>query len=150
MTLLRRSQFNDLETIQNRINRLFEETFGVPRGAAREDTFVGTWAPPVNISEDEEQLVVEAELPGLRHEDVQVNLEQNVLTIRGERKFEDEQKKDSYHRIERSYGAFARSFTLNKPVQLDKINARFKDGILTVVLPKAEESRPRTIDIKVD
>ena len=93
-------------------------------------------------------LTLSAELPGISREDVQISIENSVLTISGERKFEKDTKEENYHRIERSYGAFSRSFTLPSNVKTDQVAASFKDGVLTIALPKADEAKPRKIEIK--
>jgi HSP20 family protein len=109
----------------------------------------GAWAPPVDVYEHEGNIVLKAELPGVDPKEVDVRLENNVLTLRGERKFGSEVKRDSYHRVERSYGAFSRSFTLPSLVDQQHIKADFKDGVLQVTLPKREEAKPKQIQISV-
>lgn len=99
------------------------------------------WTPPCDVYETEKEFVIKAELPGMKKEDVKVSLENDVLTIRGEHKFEEETKRENYHRLERNYGEFLRSFTLPNFVEPEKIDAQFKDGLLTLVLPKREEAK---------
>lgn len=135
-------------SLQQQVNRLFEETFG-PSFPGEETLGVSTWAPSCDIYETDNEIVLKAELPGVKKEDVKVDIENNVLTLRGERKFEEETKKENFVRIERSYGNFLRSFSLPTAVDTSKINAEFKDGILQVILPKREESKPKTIEVKV-
>lgn len=106
-----------------------------------------TWMPAVDIRETAEAFLVSAELPGLSRDDINITLEDSVLTLSGERRFEKEAEKDNYHRIERSYGSFSRSFTLGSGVEAEKVKASFKDGVLTVTVPKREESKPRKISI---
>lgn len=106
------------------------------------------WMPAVDIRETADSLLLVAELPGMTREDVQITLENNVLSIAGERKFEKDVKGESYHRLERAFGSFARSFTLPANVKTDKVEAVFKDGVLTVTLPKVEEAKPRRVEIK--
>ncbi|RMH63659.1 MAG: Hsp20/alpha crystallin family protein [Calditrichaeota bacterium] len=106
-------------------------------------------SPRVNVEENDNEWIITAELPGVTKDDVEVNFRDNMLTISGEKKFEKEDKKKNFHRVERSYGRFSRSFAINSAIMVDKIEAKFKDGILTVVLPKAEEERTKLIDIKV-
>ncbi len=137
---------SDIFNIQQEINRMFDNFF---RGWKEEDTSLSTWAPAVDIAEQNDAYVVKVELPGVNKDDVKVTLENNVLTIRGEKKLEKEIKKEDYHRIERSYGSFNRSFTLPSTVKSDKIDASYKDGVLTITLPKAEEAKPKQIDVKV-
>jgi HSP20 family protein len=139
------------ELFRDRFNRLFEQAFGSDvfnAFEAGEDVSGRNWLPPVDISETDEALVLIAELPGLNKEDVDITLENNVLSIRGERTFEKETSKESYHRIERSYGAFSRSFTLPTNLVSDKVQASFSDGLLRVEIPKADEAKPRKIAIQ--
>jgi HSP20 family protein len=107
-----------------------------------------TWAPAVDILETPEAYEVRAELPGIPKEDVHITVENNILTIKGERKFEKDETKENYHRIERAYGAFARSFTLATRVDQERVEARFDNGVLTVAVPKAAEAKPKRIDIR--
>lgn len=142
------SRPSELFSVQREINRLFDNFF---HGDVQADDsfFSSVWAPAVDIAEQDDQYVVKIELPGVNKDDVKITLESNILTIRGEKKQEKENKEDNYHKMERSYGSFQRSFTLPATVKSDKIDASFKDGILTVSLPKAEEAKPKQIDIKV-
>ena len=139
--------FRDLHTFQGQMNRLFNETFGsFGRGSAEEGTSA-VWAPPVDIDETPERLAFAVEVPGFRQEDLQIHLENGVLTIEGERKFEEKQKEKSYHRVERSYGKFFRSFSLPGNVDAEKVKANLEDGVLRVELPKKEEAKPKSIPI---
>jgi HSP20 family protein len=133
------------------MNRLFEDSFrGVARGPAEDDWALGgSWAPAVDIYEHEGNLVLKAELPGIESKDVDIRLENNVLTLRGERQFDSVVKRESYHRVERAYGTFSRSFTLPSVVDQEKIKAEYKDGVLRVTLPKKEEAKPKQIAISV-
>ena len=106
-------------------------------------------SPRINVEETDNDWIISAELPGVEKENVKVNFQDNVLTISGEKKFEKEEKEKNFHRIERSYGKFSRSLNINSPVLADKIEAGYKDGVLTVTLPKAEEAKPKLIDVKV-
>ena len=135
-----------LEEMRNEMNRLFNlgNSSAQAKGYATSRVL---WTPPVDVSETTDEFVVTAELPGIDQKNVTINLENNVLSIRGERKFEEEKKEASYHLVERSYGVFQRSFGLPNNVQADRISAQMKDGVLTVHLPKREESKPRTIDV---
>ena len=139
------------DVVRDRFGRLFEDAFNDmlrPYGADPEGVSNRTWIPRVDIRESAEGLTLLMDLPGLGKEDVAITLENNVLTVSGERKFEaDEKANETYHRLERAYGAFTRSFTLGPTVRTDKVEATFKDGVLTVVLPKQEESKPRRISI---
>lgn len=109
----------------------------------------GPWAPVADIAEDDKQYAITLELPSVAKEDVKVTLENGVLSIHGERKFEKEIKEKKYHRIERAYGSFHRSFTLPDDADAKKIDAQFKDGVLTVTIPKSEEAKPKSIEVKV-
>jgi HSP20 family protein len=153
MAIVRWEPFRDLVTIQDRMNRIFDDAFrGVSRqGASDEDWALGgSWAPPVDIYEHEGTLVLKAELPGIEPKDVDVRVENNVLTLRGERRFDQEVKRESCHRVERAYGSFSRSFTLPSVVDTQSIKAEFKDGILRVTMPKREEAKPKQIQIQVN
>ncbi|HLA76089.1 MAG TPA: Hsp20/alpha crystallin family protein [Vicinamibacteria bacterium] len=150
MTIVRWEPFRGLTSLQDRMNRLFEESFrGLPGPAEEDWALGGAWAPPVDIYEHEGNIVLKAELPGVDPKDVDVRLENNVLTLRGERKFGGEVTRENYHRVERSYGNFSRSFTLPSVVDQQHIKADFKDGVLQVTLPKREEAKPKQIQIAV-
>ena len=150
MAIIRWEPFRDLASLQDRMNRLFDESFrGINRGAGEEDWALGAWAPAVDIYEKDGNIVLKAELPGLDPKDVEVRVENNILTLRGERKLDEEVQKDNYHRVERSYGNFTRSFTLPNVVDTEKIKAEFKDGVLRMTLPKKEEAKPKQISISV-
>jgi len=137
------------ETVRSRYNRLFEDALGSLFSplAQTEEVSNRNWLPAVDVAETPEGLSLYAELPGLSKEDVDISLEDHTLTIRGERKFEKDVKEENYHRIERSYGAFSRSFTLPANVRNDDVKATFKDGVLTIQIPKVEEAKPRKIAI---
>ena len=150
MAIVRFDPFRDLVGLQERMNRIFEDSYrGVARPAGDEWALGGSWAPVVDIYEHEGNIVLKAELPGVDPKDVDIRLENNVLTLRGERKFETEVKREQYHRVERAYGTFSRSFTLPNVVDTEKIKAEFKDGLLRVMLPKREEAKPKQISIAV-
>ena len=123
--------------------RLFDTFFN----DAGEDLSSRTWTPPVDIQETDDAYRIHAELPGLTKDDIQITLENNVLRLSGERKFEKDVKKENYHRIERTYGSFSRSFALPTQVSSDKVEAKFENGVLSVVVPKAEQAKPRRISI---
>jgi HSP20 family protein len=154
MSLIRWNPTQELERwpsdyfgIQRDINRLFDNFF---RGGTQGDeTFSSYWTPAVDIAEQESEYIVKMELPGVNKEDVKISLESNILTIRGEKKQEKEEKSKNLHRVERSYGSFQRSFTLPTSVKSDKIDAYYKDGVLSVTLPKVEEAKPKQIEVKV-
>jgi HSP20 family protein len=147
MAMLRFDPFRDLSVLQDRMNRLFGDAYG----NRRDDDLTnrGAWTPAVDIYEVADALILKAELPDMRREDIEVNVENNTLTIRGERKFDEAIKQESFHRIERAYGSFARSFSLPHTVDAAKIGAEFKNGVLTVKLPVREEAKPRTINVEV-
>jgi HSP20 family protein len=139
--------FRELEEIQNRLGSLFGRT--PVRGLGEEAMTVSEWTPLVDITEDDKEYLIKAELPEVKKEDVKVTVENGSLTITGERKFEKEEKGKKYHRIERAYGSFMRSFTLPEGAAGDKVSADFKDGVLKVHLPKSAEAKPKSIDVKV-
>src|SRR5262245_25813875 len=145
MAVVRWDPFRDLSVLQDRMNRLFD-TAGRNWGT-EEPAATTTWSPAVDIFETEGEIVVKAELPGMERKDIALNLENNVLTLRGERRFEKETKDDNYHRIERSYGGFRRAFSIPATVDEEKINAEYKDGVLKIVLPKKEQAKPKQIRI---
>jgi HSP20 family protein len=152
MSIVRWEPFRDLVSLQERMNRLFDESFrSRGTGAGQEDDWAlgGSWAPAVDIYEQDGNIVLKAELPGVDPKDTELRVENNVLTLRGQRKFDHEVKKENYHRVERAYGAFTRSFTLPTVVDTEKIKAEYKDGVLRVVLPKREEAKPKQISINV-
>jgi HSP20 family protein len=144
-TLARWDQSRGL-TLQDQVNRLFEDSFTRDR-SGRAD--LATWAPAVDIYETENELVVKADLPDLQDKDIDVRVENNTLTIRGERKFEKDVNEDNYLRIERSYGSFTRSFSLPNTVNSENIRAEYRNGVLTLHMAKREESKPKQIKISV-
>ncbi|HYU81032.1 MAG TPA: Hsp20/alpha crystallin family protein [Vicinamibacterales bacterium] len=148
MAIVRFDPFRDLAVLQERMKRLFNESYG---GRGREDDLMsrGTWTPPVDIYEAEGQLVLKAELPDMRREDIDVSVENNTLTIRGERKLDNEIKQENLHRVERAYGNFVRTFSLPPTVESLKIAAEYKNGVLTIKLPLREEAKPRSISVEV-
>jgi len=133
------------------MERLFDEAVG--RGLwrpAEERPLRGAWVPAINILEKDDDMVISADLPGLRPEDVEVTVDQGALTIRGERNLEEAQEGETYHRVERLYGMFERTFTLPNSIDVEKIEARFANGEMVLTLPKREESKPRSVKIKVE
>ncbi|MEE9226090.1 MAG: Hsp20/alpha crystallin family protein [Bacteroidota bacterium] len=116
---------------------------------AYEDLFPSVWMPAIDVAETDDEYVVKVELPGVNKDDVRITVQENILTVRGEKKRENERKESNFHRVERSYGSFQRSFTLPTTVKADKIDATYKEGLLTITLPKAEEAKPKAIDVKV-
>ena len=144
-TLTRRDQARGL-TLQDQVNRLFEDSFTRDR-SGRAD--LATWAPAVDIYETENELVVKADLPDLQDKDIDVRVENNTLTIRGERKFEKDVNEDNYLRIERTFGSFTRSFSLPNTVNSENIRAEYRNGVLTLHMAKREESKRKQIKISV-
>ena len=146
MAIVRLDPFREFATLQDRMHRLFGDVY-----LRDEDvTSRGTWVPPVDIYETEgRDLVLKAELPDMSREEIQVTVENNTLLLKGTKKLSDEVKEDQYRRIERSYGAFARSFTLPNTVDTSKVSAEYKHGVLTVKLPFREEAKPRAIKVDV-
>lgn len=139
---------SDIFTMQREINTMFENFF---RGGTQADeaTSFSLWAPAVDIAESDDLYHVNIELPGVKKEDVLITLESNILTIKGEKNQESQEKQKDYHRVERSYGAFQRSFSLPTVAKADKIDAVYNNGILSISIPKAEEAKPKQIEIKV-
>ena len=146
MELTRWDPFKDLQALQDRMNRLFQE--GVGRTGRSDEVLGGHWIPVVDIYEDDQEFVVKAELPGLESKDVDVQIQENVLTLKGERRLEREIDKERYHRLERSYGTFQRSFTLPNIVEEEKVKAKFKDGVLEIRIPKEERVKPKQIKVE--
>lgn len=141
--------WRDLEELQNRIATAFNRLPARSNGDKEEAMKLAEWAPLVDITEDEKEFVVKAELPEIKKEEVKVTVEEGVLSISGERKLEKEEKGKKYHRIERAYGSFERTFTLPEGADGAKISAEFKDGVLTVRLPKTEKAKPKAVEVKV-
>jgi HSP20 family protein len=146
-TLTRWNPLRELEDFQNRILSAFKPA-SRGNGNGQEALAMAEWSPLVDVAEDDKEYVISAELPDVRKEDVKVTLENGMLTITGERKFEKEEKNKKYHRIERSYGSFARSFALPTDGDAGKVDAQFKDGMLRVRVAKSEAARPKQIEVK--
>jgi len=145
MSIVKYDPFRELQALQNEMNRLFTGSF--PREFRQEELTRSGWNPSVDIYEGKDQLVLEAELPGLKREDVEISIENNVITVKGERKLEKSEENGQYHRVERSYGSFTRSFALPNTVTPEGATADFVNGILRVSLPKREEIKARKIEI---
>ncbi len=150
MTLQRFDPFRELFSLQHRMGRLFDEAGINPRFVEKEEAATATWSPAVDIYETQQEIVVKAELPDLKQEDIEVSVDNDRLSIRGERKFESEVKRENYHRIERSFGSFSRAFTLPPTVDQEKIQADYKNGVLTVKLPKREVAQAKQINVQVN
>jgi len=148
MTLVRWDPFRELEDMSDRLNRVFNRS-ALPRTNDKETMVVADWVPSVDVSETEGEYQIKVEIPDVKKEDVKVTLEEGVLTIQGERKHEKEEKGTRYHRVERSYGRFVRSFTLPDLIDEGKVKAEFKDGVLNLQLPKSEKAKPKAIEVKV-
>ena len=145
MSISRGDPFRDLGVLQDRMMRLFDDA---GRGWRKDEpAATTTWSPSVDIYETDTEIVVKAELPGIERKDISLNLEKNVLTLRGERRFEKETKEENYHRIERNYGGFSRSFSIPATVDEEKIRAEYRDGVLRIALPKKEQVKPKQIQI---
>jgi len=145
MNIVRYDPFREIRNLQDEVNRLFTSTAAT--NASREDMMNGAWAPKVDIFENKESLVLEAELPGMKRDEFELSFENNILTLKGERKFENKSDSENYHRVERSYGSFTRSFTLPQTVTAEGATAEFQNGVLHVSLPKREETKARKIEI---
>lgn len=143
MNMIKFDPFRELRSLNDEMNKLFHL---VPEGGQGEFAR-GAWSPNVDIYDDRERLIVEAELPGMKRDDFEVSVENNVLTLKGERKFEKKTDGDNYHRVERSYGSFTRQFTLPQTVTAEGASADFENGVLRVALPKREETKARKIEI---
>lgn len=149
--IVRRSPFFELNSLQDRMNQLFNQTFGSFENFGFEQPLTSeNFLPPVDILENEHNITIQAEIPGVKQEDLNITLENNVLTITGERKFEHEEKKENFHRMERRFGKFTRSFTLPASVDAEKVNANFENGLLNITLPKREEFKAKQITIGVN
>jgi len=145
-TMSRWDPLRGLTSLQGQVNRLFEDTVQQGRTSQAD---LATWAPPADIYETENELVAKLDLPGIQEKEIDIRVENNTLTIRGERKFEKEVNEDNYLRVERAYGTFTRSFSLPNTVKVEGIHAGFQTGVLTLRMPKREESKPKQIKISV-
>ncbi len=146
-TLAKWNPLNEINEMQSRLSGFF----GKPLGNNDEGRFaLADWSPLVDVFEDEKEYVIKAELPEIKKEDVQVRIENGMLTISGDRHFEKEEKGKKYHRVERAYGSFERSFMLPDACKADEMSAKYKDGMLTLHIPKSKESTPQAIDVKID
>lgn len=145
MSITRYDPFRDLRSLQEEVNRLFSTN--LTRGFGEEGIGRGAWNPSVDIYENKNQIILEAELPGMNRGDFELTVENNVITLRGERNFEKKDDTDNYHRVERSYGSFTRSFTLPQTVSAEGATAEYTNGVLRVTLPKREETKARRIEV---
>ena len=149
MTLVKWDPFRDVAQLQNRINRMFDESFGRSRELEGEAS-LRAWRPPVDIYETADGIVLAVELPGVNRENISVEVKDNILTLKGERTVDPNIKDKNFYRQERCYGTFLRSFTLQQNIQPHLIKATFKDGVLEIEIPKPEEEQPKQITVKVE
>ncbi|HXZ78595.1 MAG TPA: Hsp20/alpha crystallin family protein [Terriglobales bacterium] len=136
--------FRELSSLQERVNRLFQET-----GGRQESLTTGSFVPAVDIYEDDHNIKLKMEVPGIDQKDLDIQVENNTLTVKGQRKFEKEEKEENFHRIERHYGSFYRSFALPNAVDTDKVSADYQNGVLNIVLPKRAEATPKQVKVNV-
>ena len=146
MAIVKYNPFRELRSMQEQMNRLLDLAWNKEIG---EELREGIWQPPVDIYEDESTVVIKAEVPGVDQKEIDIRIEDNTLTIRGERKHSQEVKKENYHRVERFYGTFQRSFSLPHTINQEKVKATCEQGVLTITLPKREEKKPKQINVEV-
>jgi HSP20 family protein len=144
-----RTPLGELQAATNRLNQLFNDAFSGLTYPSEDSPLVGNWVPPMDVMENKDQVRIVAELPGVKAEDVKIVMENNVLTIRGEKQHVAEQNGEKVHRYERAYGVFERSFSVPTTVDADTISAQYENGVLTVSLPKIERAKPRQISVAV-
>jgi HSP20 family protein len=150
MGIVRFDPFRELDRLQSEVNRLFEGYNAPPERATGTGALTQgsrLWSPAVDVAEDRNEIVLRAEIPGMKQDEIDIELTGDTLTLRGERKFENEERTENFVRVERSYGRFQRSFTLGVPIQHDKVTASYQDGILEIHLPKSEETKPRKVTV---
>jgi len=145
MAIIRWDPFRDMVTLREKMNRLFEDSLA--QKGEDKDMISSNWAPAVDIYETANELVLTAEVPGIEEKDIEIKVEDNTLSLKGERKFEKETKEENFHRIERSYGSFFRAFSLPNSIDADKIQAEHENGVLRIVMPKRQELKPKTVKI---
>jgi HSP20 family protein len=145
--LMRWDPFSELPTLQDRVNQLFSQSFSGAGRNIEQSMLSANFIPPVDVYEDDHTITLQAEIPGITEKDLDVRMENNILTISGERKLENEEKKENFHRIERQYGRFTRSFTLPSVVDPESVNADFENGVLKITIAKREETKPKQIKI---
>ncbi|MBI3356389.1 MAG: Hsp20/alpha crystallin family protein [Nitrospirae bacterium] len=147
--MMRWNPFKEMEEMEKRLSSFFGRVPVGTNGDKNEAITVAEWSPLVDISEDDKEYLIKAEIPEMKKEDIKLNIHDDVLTITGERKYEKEEKNKKYHRVERAYGSFMRSFTLPEDADGSKVGAEYKDGVLKVHLPKSEKAKPKAIEVKV-
>jgi len=145
--IVRFDPFEDLTRLQREVNRLFEDNSRPGASRTAENTVQRSWTPAVDIYEDAGEVILRAELAGIKQEDIDIELSGDTLTIKGDRKFEELEKRDGYVRVERTYGPFQRAFTIGIPVNADAIKASYRDGILEVRLPKSEQAKAKKVQV---
>ncbi len=143
-----RSSFEDVSVLQNRLNSIFQD-FARPNGSESESLTTGSFVPPVDIYEDAQQIALKLEVPGIRQGDLDIRVENQILTVSGERKFEAEEKEENFRRIERRFGSFVRSFTLPQTVDPDTVKASYENGVLNISISKKAEAKPKQIKVEV-
>ena len=148
-SMSRWSPWKELEEMEKRLSTIFGRAPMPTSGEKKEAISVAEWSPLVDITEDEKEYIVKAEIPEMKKEDIKISVHDDVLSISGERKYEKEEKGKKYHRVERAYGSFMRNFTLPQDADGSKVNAEYKDGVLKVHLPKSEKANPKAIEVKV-
>ncbi len=146
MAIIRWDPFRDIITLREKMNRLFEDAV-ISRGEDK-DMISSTWTPTVDIYENENSLVLTAEVPGVDENNIEIKIEDNTLTLKGERNFEKETSEENYHRIERSYGSFYRSFSIPRNIDQEKIKAEHDNGVLRITMPKKHELKPKTVKVQ--
>jgi HSP20 family protein len=146
MAIVKYNPFRELRTMQDQMNRMLDMAWNREFG---EELKEGVWQPPVDIYEDEHSVIIKAEVPDVEQKDIEVKIENGTLTLRGERKHSSDIRKENYYRVERYFGQFQRSFSLPQTIDQDKVQATCDKGILTITLPKREESKPKPISIEV-
>ena len=152
MALIRWDPFRELTTLQERMNRLFQDTWSGPgtmSSRGEESLAEGSFIPPVDVYEDEHSVVLKMEVPGIEQKDIDIRIENNILTVRGERKFEKEEKQENFQRVERRYGSFSRAFTLPPSMDTENVKADYEHGVLKVTLAKKAEAKPKQIKVSV-
>lgn len=147
MAVNRWDPLREISALRERMNRLLADVRSWPP-LREEDLVQGEWVPPVDIYETADSIVLKAEFPGMTREDISVEVKNHTLCLRGEKKFAKEVKEENYHRIERTYGSFHRTFTLPGTVQQAQVKAKFKDGVLEITLPKVEEAKPKPVEVE--
>jgi HSP20 family protein len=144
----RAAAVNDVAVLQNRLNSIFQD-FARPASEMNESLAAGNFVPAVDVYEDHQKLVLKLEVPGIKQEDLDIRVENQTLTVRGERKLEAEEKEENFHRIERRYGTFVRSFTLPLSIDTDSVSAKYENGVLSIGLAKKEAAKPRQVKIDI-